>query len=395
MRGSETEKATPCWPNKGGDLAPRGQEPQQLPVSDYHKLHEMAYPGLRLHQIGPYIGKLRPDLARKLVLSYSAQGGWVWDPFAGCGTIPLECRLLGRNVLAGDINPYACALTRAKLHAPTFDGRVLQRLSELSIAFLESGKGNRACYPEWVRRFFHPRTLRETSSLMQHLLHQRQYFLAGCLLGILHHQRPGFLSYPASHLVPYLRDKMFPRDRFPQAYEYREPISRLRAKAIRVLRDPPQDTAFRYRVIQKSVFEQYLPPRSVDAIITSPPYMNALDYARDNRLRLWFLGIDDYSTVQQQEMRKIGQFQAELEVLIPILTATLKPGAPCILILGDAARNGKRHDIPGMIKRIVTSKAPSLTLEATWKDGIPAAKRSRRHMKGTKSETVLVYRKRR
>jgi hypothetical protein len=133
----------------------------------------------------------------------------------------------------------------------------------------------------------------------------------------------------------------------------------------------------------------------VDAIITSPPYMNALDYARDNRLRLWFLGIDDYTAVQQQEMRKIGQFQAELEVLVPILTTTLKPGAACILILGDAARNGKRHDIPELITRIMTAEAPSLTLETSWTDGIPASKRSRRHVSGTKRETVLVYRKRR
>ena len=27
----------------------------------------------------------------------------------------------------------------------------------------------------------------------------------------------------------------------------------------------------------------------VDAIVTSPPYMNALDYVRDNRLRMWVL----------------------------------------------------------------------------------------------------------
>jgi DNA modification methylase len=37
-----------------------------------------------------------------------------------------------------------------------------------------------------------------------------------------------------------------------------------------------------------------LPENSIDAVISSPPYMNALDYGRDNRLRLWFLGVTDY-----------------------------------------------------------------------------------------------------
>jgi DNA modification methylase len=32
----------------------------------------------------------------------------------------------------------------------------------------------------------------------------------------------------------------------------------------------------------------------VDTIISSPPYFGALDYARDNRLRLWFLGCEDW-----------------------------------------------------------------------------------------------------
>lgn len=30
-------------------------------------------------------------------------------------------------------------------------------------------------------------------------------------------------------------------------------------------------------------------PGRFGALITSPPYMNALDYGRDNRLRLWFI----------------------------------------------------------------------------------------------------------
>ena len=35
------------------------------------------------------------------------------------------------------------------------------------------------------------------------------------------------------------------------------------------------------------------PKTLADTMITSPPHMRQLDYARDNRLRLWFLGIDD------------------------------------------------------------------------------------------------------
>ena len=79
----------------------------------------IPYPGYRLHSIAPYVGKTRPALARDLILQYTRPGELVWDPFCGSGTIALESRILLRNIIASDVNPYAVTLTRAKLHAPT------------------------------------------------------------------------------------------------------------------------------------------------------------------------------------------------------------------------------------------------------------------------------------
>jgi hypothetical protein len=111
------------------------------------------------------------------------------------------------------------------------------------------------------------------------------------MLGILHHQRPGFLSFPSSHLVPYLRSKKFPQAEYPDLYAYRPLAPRLRAKVARALKRPPTRTlvGFVENVCQSSVESVDL-PNGIDCVITSPPYMNALDYGRDNRLRLWFLG---------------------------------------------------------------------------------------------------------
>lgn len=69
----------------------------------------------RLHQLAPYIGKLKPVIARQLLRQFTAPGDVVLDCFSGSGTVPLEALLLRRRVLAFDINPYAVTLTRAKL----------------------------------------------------------------------------------------------------------------------------------------------------------------------------------------------------------------------------------------------------------------------------------------
>ena len=139
--------------------------------------------------------------------------------------------------------------------------------------------------PPWVRAFFHPHTLKEALRFTQLLQRERKYFLLASLLGTLHHQRPGFLSFPSSHLVPYLRSKKFPQAEYPDLYAYRPLAPRLRAKVTRALkRSPTQALVGFVEDIRQSAVESVDLPNGIDCVITSPPYMNALDYGRDNRL---------------------------------------------------------------------------------------------------------------
>ena len=154
--------------------------------------------------------------------------------------------------------------------------------------------------PKWVREFFHPETLRETLAWCLVLRQRKRWFLLASLLGILHHQRPGFLSFPSSHTVPYLRRKAFPRRKFPALYQYRSLTDRFEAKIERAFRRPPQlDPLLERRCFSRSA-HLLTPSEEVDAIITSPPYMRQLDYGRDNRLRLWFLGVEDSHALDAQ-----------------------------------------------------------------------------------------------
>src|SRR6202035_5776021 len=84
------------------------------------------------------------------------------------------------------------------------------------------GKQDLRTVPAWVRAFFHRETLRVALAFRDACVSRNEQFLLACLLGILHHQRPGFLSYPSSHLVPYLRDRKFPESDFPEMYLERD-----------------------------------------------------------------------------------------------------------------------------------------------------------------------------
>ena len=189
------------------------------------------------HQLSPYIGKLKSSIARSLITQFTTACDTIYDPFSGSGTVALEAWLAGRNVIANDLSPYAALLTRAKL----FPYRSLAEASADVRRLSDEADEARdlldlRTVPLWVRRFFHTETLRETLGWTFTLQTHRRWFLLASLLGILHHQRPGFLSFPSSHTVPYLRVKAFPREKFPELYEYRSLRDRLEAKITRAFR---------------------------------------------------------------------------------------------------------------------------------------------------------------
>ena len=351
-----------------------------------------------LQQLSPYVGKMKSGMARVLITLYSRAGDTVLDPFAGSGVVPLEAALAGRRAWANDLSPYAYVLTRGKLETPQSERMAIQQTkSFLEVVKRESPSIDVDIAPEWVREFFHPDTLREVLSAFQILRQQQDYFLTACLLGILHHVRPGFLSYPASHLVPYLRKAKYPSENFPKMYEYRDLSSRLLAKVKRAYRRsmlPSNWNERRYEVWQTNSMNLPVGDETVDAIISSPPYFGALDYARDNRLRLWFLGCKDWKELDASLTANNKVYLPQMSVCLQEMCRVLKPNSHCILVLGDVERDGKTR----LTAEILAELAAKVTqgqfrVETILDDRIPDERRSRRKTQTTKFERILIMRK--
>ena len=329
------------------------------------------------HQIAPYIGKMKSAMAREIIQEFTSSGDLILDPFAGSGVIALEALMARREVVCTDINPYAITLTQAKFTAPENLEEALKKANLVMDQVLASDYTTSLDQiPEWVKAFFHPKTLEEILGFSRIVQQDNDSFLMGCLLGILHHQRPGFLSYPSSHQVPYLRTKRFPKETFPDLYEYRPLKPRLIAKINRLYKRPAIiDSNLLKRCYKADVRSFQLPTSPVDAIITSPPYMDALDYARDNRLRLWFLGVDDYKSLDSKK-QSLTSF-SELMVSFLINAAKwLKEDGYCICVVGEVNKKNKSFDIAKMIADIATKHVGGFVLDSIVTDEIPDIRRS-------------------
>ncbi|NCO66006.1 MAG: hypothetical protein AUK32_04425 [Candidatus Aquicultor secundus] len=351
-----------------------------------------------LQQLSPYVGKLKSGMAKVLINLYSSPGDIVLDPFSGSGVVPFEAALLSRKAYANDLSPYAYTLTRGKLEAPASEQEALKR-AELLICAAEdlAASVDVSNIPAWVSEFFHPDTLREVVSAFQILNQQKDYFLTASLLGILHHVRPGFLSYPASHLVPYLRKSKYPPDQFPEMYAYRDIRTRLMAKVKRAYRRHYLPLAWNnreFQVWQANSMALPIDDGIVGAIVSSPPYFGALDYARDNRLRLWFLGCQDWKELDSSLTANNKVYLSQMALCLKEMNRVLKTDGYCALVLGDFERNGKTKRTAEILADLALEETNNqFVVETIYDDRIPDERRSRRETKTTKFERILVMRK--
>jgi len=345
-----------------------------------------------LHQLSPFIGKLKSSIAQELIMTYSKPGDIVADPFAGSGTVPLEALLTGRKSFSADINPYAEVLCKGKLTAPQSCELALEKAEKVLDRIQRLPDPDLRKVPFWVRQFFHPKTLKEIIRFSEYCRKYREYFLFACLLGILHHQRPGFLSFPSSHLVPYLRSNKYPHKQYPKMYEYRELKPRLLAKIRRAYSRHPGNISNGSSTHLHCSIERLKMPEVVDCLITSPPYMNALDYTRDNRLRLWFIKPNKH-TNDNEITRKKNDFVEAMSSLAKKLNFSLKSKGYCILIIGERIARSPKTLLSYLTYNIMKTYAPELSLQLILEDKIPDIRRSRRDYKGTKAEHFLVFKK--
>lgn len=367
-----------------------------LPAQNFDRSDEHPVPRrvTSLHSLSPYIGKMRPELAEWAIQQTTLEHDWILDPFCGSGTVLLEGWINRRNVVGSDLNPYACLLAKAKLF-PHKDGSddALNRLLDKYDSRAKSIQKDidLRSIPEWVRRFYHPQTLRELLAWFKTLEKAKDHFTYACLLGIAHHQRPGFLSYPASNTVPYLRTSKFPREEYPDMYEYRDVRSRLQRKLFRALgRYPVVDHNFE-RTVNLLDATKVLTKRKFAAIITSPPYMGQLHYARDNRLRLFFMGIKDWASLDRQVSPNACQFKAHMQACFVAWANILKPQGAVAILVGDTTNSSTKR-LDQMVLSIAQGCDSRYELEGVLRSPIPDGRRIRKNCNGSSSESLILLR---
>jgi DNA modification methylase len=149
-----------------------------------------------------------------------------------------------------------------------------------------------------------------------------------------------------------------------------------------------------YQIWQTNCMSLAIANETVDSIISSPPYFGALDYARDNRLRLWFLGCENWKELDAALTSHSKVYLSQMKVCLREMERILKPNGYCVLILGDVERDGKTKRTAELLAGLAVEVTQNrFKVETIYDDRIPDERRSRRQTQTTKFERILVMRK--
>ena len=315
-----------------------------------HAIHEVSYRAC-----------FKPQLPAFFIARLTAPGDAVHDPFMGRGTTPIQAALMGRRPVGNDVNPLSVLLTRPRLQPPLL-ADVAARLKQVP---WDAGVIDR----DDLLAFYHPDTLRKLTAL-------RAWLLSRCPLAEPNPDpvddwiRMVALNRLTGHSPGFFSGRTMPPN---QAVSVE---SQIRMNAASGLQPPPRDVVAVLLKKSRSLLSDGLPPAhppailcvgsaaatpaigdgSVALVVTSPPFLDIVQYATDNWLRCWFAGID-VASVAIAMHRTEAAWTALIREVLAEQARILRPGGHVAFEVGEV-RGGTV-----LLEKLVWQAADGLAFE--------------------------------
>lgn len=298
-----------------------------------------------------YRACFKPQLPRFFIEFLTGPGDTVYDPFAGRGTTVLEAALLGRKVAANDINPLSKILTEPRLDPP------LLRDIERRLAEIPSSQNSHHALD--LSMFYHPQTEAEILSLRDYLYtksitrtedHIDRWIRMVATNRLSGHSKGFFSVYtmPPNQAVSAERQSIINRKR-NQKPEYRNTRDIIIKKSkqlmrnmdkgqIKRLKEASQDALFLEKDASRTC---EIGDQSINLTVTSPPFLNVVQYSSDNWLRCWFNCIEMNSIEKKITMAAtLKEWETVMKGVFKELFRVTSPGGWVAFEVGEV-RNGK------------------------------------------------------
>ena len=312
-----------------------------------------------IHEIS-YRACFKAELPRFFISLLTEEEDVVYDPFSGRGTTIIEAALLGRKVISNDINPLSKILCYPRLFIPPRQ-EVEYRLKEISL--MENLKADID-----LSMFYHYKTEAEIVSLRNYLINKNRtgredyvdrWIRMVATNRLTGHSKNFFSVYtlPPNQAVSRDRQRKINKER-QQIPLYKNTRGIILKKTNDLIKKLTEGQIKQLRQIgEKALFftedagsTKKINSNSVSLTVTSPPFLDVVNYKEDNWLRCWFnnLNIDEFSrgiTVS----RKLDEWKDTMSKIFDELYRITRKGGWIAFEVGEI-RKGKikldEHIVP-------------------------------------------------
>ncbi len=357
-----------------------------------------------LHEIA-YRACFKGQLPRFFIKLLTEENDIVYDPFSGRGTTVIEAALLNRNIISNDINPLSQILTLPRVSIPSIE-EIEKRISEIPIH--QTAKANLD-----LSMFYHPKTEAEIVSLKNYLKDRRETgqedridsWIRMTATNRLTGHSPGFFSVytlpPNQAVSPERQKRINQKRKQTPAYKDTKKLiikkSRLLTRHIseqqkKQLSEIASHALFLTKDARKT---SEIAGESIQLTVTSPPFLDVVQYADDNWLRCWFNSIDVAEVEQNITMKKsLDDWRATMGDMFKELYRITRSGGWVAFEVGEV-RNGKikldEHVVPLGIEAgfhcegIMINRQTFTKTSNIW--GV------NNNAKGTNTNRIVIFRK--
>ena len=402
-------------------------------VSFRELVPEINDTGYLTHAIYAYPAKFIPQIVRYAIKTYTKEGDWIVDPFAGSGTVGVEAYLCKRNAVLLDLNLLLNHIMPLKVY------RGKERLSESSLSKLLGGmqEGTKQFIPAWsnVDYWYAPEILEVLSQYWGFINNTDDGIYAAIIKSALLKVSKRF-SYTEDRTPKLARSK-----RKLNAIEellkenWREQLDEmLQSLSLKTLRDLNDFVVYtrQHHAENLGQVEFYggvdssdvAVPRACDALITSPPYLQAQEYIRSTKMDLFWLGHTEAEVqalsrleipyrkadrvIQTETLDKVREMLARDDLrkrldsyfchtvnALENSMNQLKPNAAACIFVGNPRIDGITVEIWRILAEYFTERG--WMFEKVYEDRIKTRQlfgaRKNKNPDGMKSEFLLILRK--
>jgi len=305
-----------------------------------------------IHEVS-YRACFKPQLPAYFIDRLSDEGDLVYDPFSGRGTTVVEAALRGRRVVANDISPLSAIFARPRLEVPHVS-EVDARLSAIEL-------GQRVRPALDLSMFFHADTEREILNLRAYLNARRRSrsedaidrWIRMVATNRLTGHSPGFFSVytlPPNQAVS-IEGQLKINQRLEQKPTYRNVRELILRKSMQLQagltandRDRLRRAASHARFLEGSAAStRAIGHNSVQLTVTSPPFLDVVQYAKDNWLRCWFNGLDAADIGRRMTiLRSVDEWAVAMQSVFAELYRITRPGGWVAFEVGEVRRAAVR-----------------------------------------------------